>query len=104
MRLVEAEGADLRSDEVVHQTRLGAMEVARALDDLVTSGLATRDSASGSFRYAPRGANDQATVVALATLYHQRPVTLVKLVYEQPPAPVKSFADAFRLRGPASEE
>jgi hypothetical protein len=104
MRLVDAGGAELRADEIVHQTRLGSRSVSRALEDLLTSGLVGQDRASGSFRYAPRGADDRSTVEALAKLYHQRPVTLVKLVYEQPPAPVKSFADAFRLRNPSSEE
>jgi hypothetical protein len=104
MRLVDAGGAELRADEIIHQTRLGARTVSRALEDLVTSGLAARDTASGSFRYAPQGTHDRTTIEALAKLYHQRPVTLVKLVYEQPPAPVKSFADAFRLRNLSSEE
>jgi DNA-binding IclR family transcriptional regulator len=104
MRLVNHEGSPLTGDEVVRETRLGAREVGLALDDLVTSGLAALDSATGTYRYAPRGAEDRAAVESLAALYHQRPVTLVKLVYEQPPAPVKSFAEAFRLRSPASDK
>jgi hypothetical protein len=31
--------------------------------------------------------------------YNERPVTLVRLVY-QPPSPAQSFADAFRIRKP----
>jgi hypothetical protein len=104
MRLVDAGGAPLSVDDVVRQTRLDPGPVRRALDDLVTSGLAAADTASGAYRYVPQGPDDRANVEALATLYHQRPVTLVKLVYQQPPAPVKSFADAFRLRGTSSEE
>jgi hypothetical protein len=104
MRLHQAGASPMTRAELVIATRLSPETVDRALDDLVTSGLAAEDGASGSYRYAPRGPGDRATVDALAALYNHRPVTLVKLVYEQPPAPVKSFADAFRLRPPSSEQ
>jgi hypothetical protein len=34
----------------------------------------------------------------LAEMYHTRPVTLVRAIYERPARAVQSFANAFRLR------
>ena len=73
---------------------------AAAIADLVTARLAevAPGSAPPEFRLA---ATDAATVHALASLremYDRRPVTLVKAVYDRPPAPLKAFADAFRVR------
>ena len=97
MRLYEASGEPLTSMELERGARLGPQTVERCATDLVTARLASHDAASSSYRYAPANV-DRPTVDALSALYHQRPVTLVKLVYAQPPNPVKSFADAFRLR------
>jgi hypothetical protein len=67
------------------------------LSELISSNLVVHDAPSNTYRYAAPNA-DRAAVDELSALYHQRPVTLVKLVYAQPPNPVKSFADAFRIR------
>lgn len=73
---------------------------AAALADLVTSRLAETapGAAPPEYRLAT---TDAATVHAIASLqemYDRRPVTLVKAVYDRPPAPLKAFADAFRVR------
>lgn len=103
MRLHETDGKPLTEAEVRTASRLEPAVVARALADLVTTGLVRHDPASANYAFDPKSAEDRRTVDALSVLYHQRPVTLVKLVYEQPPAPVKSFADAFRLRDEKKE-
>ena len=97
MRLYEAGGEPLTSQELERGARLGPQTVARCAAELVSARLVSHDPAADSYRYAPPNV-DRATVDELSSLYHQRPVTLVKLVYAQPPNPVKSFADAFRLR------
>lgn len=105
MRLYEAGGQPLTSQELERGARLGPQTVARCATELVHARLASHDPASDSYRYAAPNV-DKPTVDELSSLYHQRPVTLVKLVYAQPPSPVKSFADAFRLRdddGPSGE-
>ena len=79
-------------------TRLGPHTVQRCLNDLVHGGLVRQEPASNAYAYAARNVRDREAVDELAALYHQRPVTLVKLIYEQPPTAVKSFADAFRIR------
>ena len=70
----------------------------RTLDDLVAGHLAQRGDGD-SWRFAPRSAELARAVDALATMYNERPVTLIRAVYERPTSsPLQSFADAFRLR------
>jgi hypothetical protein len=97
MRLFEAGGEPVTTAELQRGARLGPQTVARCAAELAIARLVSHDPAADSYRYAPPNV-DRPTVEELASLYHQRPVTLVKLVYAQPPNPVKSFADAFRLR------
>lgn len=71
------------------------------LDDLVTGGLlACEETPEGSmYRFAPRTAAFRRAVADLRSMYSSRPVTLVRAIYERPPSAIRSFADAFRLRG-----
>jgi len=72
----------------------------RRLIDLRECGLLDRVAdAKGSYRYLPKSAALRTAVEELSAMYHQRPVTLVRAIYERPVSPVKSFADAFRFRG-----
>ena len=103
MRLRDAGQDLLTPPQLERSTRLGITTVERALADLVHGGLARQEPASNAYAYAPRSARDREAVDELATLYHQRPVTLVRMIYEQPPSAVKSFADAFRLRDTPEE-
>ena len=97
MRLFEANGEPMSAMELERGARLGPQTVARCAADLVNARLVTHDAASDAYRYTAPSI-DRPTVEELSALYHQRPVTLVKMVYAQPPSPVRSFADAFRLR------
>jgi hypothetical protein len=56
------------------------------------------DEADPQFRFAPKSAEFQRLVDQLATLYQQRRVTLVQLIYSRPVDKLQSFADAFRFR------
>jgi hypothetical protein len=103
MRLRDAAPDLVTVPQLERSTRLGPKTVARCLADLVHGGLARQEPASNAFAYAVQTPRDTAAVDELATLYNQRPVTLVKLIYEQPPTAVKSFADAFRLRDDTDE-
>lgn len=68
------------------------------LVDLEDAGLAAAVE-GGRWRYAPRDDGARAAVDALAAMYNEKPVTLVRALYERPTKPLQSFADAFRLRG-----
>jgi hypothetical protein len=71
--------------------------VQQCLDDLSRGGLAAQLS-NGTYRYAAREENLDRTAEAVVRLYNERPVTLVRLLYERPPTAVNTFADAFKLR------
>ena len=98
VRLSEKEGAGVTEQELQTATRLDAKGLARSLEDLVQGRLVRFDPPAGTWHYDPRSAEDRAAVQSLTTLYHQRPVTLVKLIYSMPSRAINSFADAFRLR------
>ena len=49
-------------------------------------------------RYGPATPELGAILQRVLQFYRQRPVTLIKLVYEQAADPLRAFADAFRLR------
>lgn len=89
---VEAAAREVKSTPVATRARL---------DDLVNGGLLEcEETPEGDvYRFAPRSAAFRRAVTDLRTMYSSRPVTLVRAIYERPPSAVRSFADAFRLRG-----
>lgn len=93
---VEEAAREVRSTPEVTRPRL---------HDLVTGGLlACEPSARGDlYRFAPRSAALRRAAVDLRAMYSSRPVTLVRAIYERPPSAVRSFADAFLLRGKDKE-
>lgn len=103
VRLYEADGRPLLLAEIERATRLSPDAAERCAQDLVRAHLASYDPAARAYAFVTSTVGDRNTVAELAALYMQRPVTLVRLIYSQPPSPVKSFADAFRLR-PESED
>jgi hypothetical protein len=97
MRLHASPTTPLTAAEIQESSRLGPDTVARALEHLLRAGLARHDSATGRWTLQA-SAEERRAIDALSVMYHQRPVSLVKLIYEQPPAPLKLFSDAFRIR------
>ena len=71
--------------------------VEQCLESLTQAGLAAQLS-DGTYRYAAREETLDRTAEAVVRLYNERPVTLVRLLYERPPMAVNTFADAFKLR------
>ena len=71
-----------------------------ALQDLTTGGLLSQTMLNGTetYKFDPQSEGLRSSVNQLETMYNERPVTLVRAVYERPAQPVLSFADAFRLR------
>lgn len=71
------------------------------LEELVAAGLASSDRAPDPrYRFAPASAALAARVEALAAAYRDDRVAVVRLIYATPQDPVRSLADAFRLRRP----
>jgi hypothetical protein len=100
MRLHEASGRALSFEELRTLTHIEEASVRGAVADFVAAGLVRELETGDRVQFGPRSVSDRQAVESLAVMYHQRPVTLVRLVYDRPPAPLKSFSDAFRLREP----
>jgi hypothetical protein len=98
VRLSDREGTGMTGEELQATTRLEAKGLDRSLEDLVNARIVRFDAPTATWHYDPRSDRDRAAVQALTTLYHQRPVTLVKLIYSMPSRAITTFADAFRLR------
>jgi hypothetical protein len=87
-------GADLSVDEIAAAVRLDRAILMRVLRDLEAAG-AIREG-QGAYRY-DAVLREDAAIGELIEMYDTRPVTLVRAIYARP-TPLKSFADAFRLR------
>lgn len=71
----------------------------RRLEQLVALRLARSTGAvDPAYRYAPGSADLADQVSALAAAYRANRVAVINLVYSTPPDPLRSFADAFKLR------
>lgn len=57
-----------------------------------------RESGAGHFQYAPRSAELDRVVAAVADTYRERRVAVVSLIASKPIENVRAFSDAFRLR------
>jgi hypothetical protein len=82
--------AALRLDQnAVAATSLAGLEEGRLIEE--------QPGHPPRWRYAPATPELRRAVELLAVAYNERPVTLVRMIYERPSA-VQSFADAFRIR------
>src|SRR5688572_29000241 len=104
MRLFEAGGQSIPGFELQRTTHVSAKVMEQALADLMAASLVVAGDAEATYRFAPSTRDAAEATEALSKLYHQRPVTLVKLVYTQPPNPVVLFSDAFRMRDRPEDE
>lgn len=79
----------------------GPEAAAGLLAYLLARGLVTRTAGADrpSWKYGAATPELAAGLAGLLRLYRERPVTMIKAVYARPADdPLKSFADAFRLR------
>lgn len=94
-----------RVDEIADEVRASPEKVAVDLAILHRNQLVSVEPGEPkSYRYSPATAALQTTVDNLEIAYNTRPVTLVKALYDRPARSIQSFADAFRLRKPDTEE
>jgi len=85
------------STDLVQALRVEPAWAAAQLSDLCGRGILA-EAGPGSYRYAPRAAEVADAVTGLARAYADRRVTVIGLIYAKPSEPLRSFADAFRLR------
>ncbi|HEX6040651.1 hypothetical protein [Longimicrobium sp.] len=84
-------------DDVARSIYTVPASAIRRLEQLVALGLAAR-GAGEAYRYAPGTPEQARHVDALAAAYRANRVAVINLVYATPPDPLRSFADAFKLR------
>lgn len=80
-----------------------ADRVVGALEDFSTGRRLVRAEpgpAGQSYRFWPQDEALRETVASLLDAYNRMPVQLVRAVYDRPPVPIRSFADAFRIQRP----
>lgn len=87
------------ADEVAKTVFTVPTAATKRLEGLVTDGLASSDGIAGaSYRYEPRTDELRQQVAAVAAAYRTSRIDVIKLVFDRPPDPLRSFADAFKLR------
>lgn len=72
-------------------------DAARYIEGLQARGLVALDAERRAQYRAPEGL--AAHVATLEKVYRERPVTLIRVIYGLRDSKIRSFADAFRLRG-----
>lgn len=101
MFLTRQSGVAWRPNEVVNQMQPTVIGEAAVRDYLVlfqVEGLMV-SQADGSLLYRPATAQIEAAVQALIQAYNERPVTLIRAVYEIANSKkIQAFADAFKIK------
>ena len=86
-------------EEVARSIYTVPASATRRLEQLVEMGLASSNQAPNPrYRYAPSTDELRTEVDALADAYRKQRVAVINLIYSRPPDPLRSFADAFKLR------
>jgi hypothetical protein len=85
--------------DVVSALRIEPAWAEAQLSNLCTRGMLAANG-DGAYHWAPRTAEIDAAVAGLARAYADRRVTVIGLIYAKPAPsdPLRSFADAFRIR------
>ena len=84
-------------EEIIHElrpTEIAESEIRRCLALFLANGLVVENQ-DAHFQYRPGTPSLDATVRALAKVFNQRPVTLIRVIYSRK---IQSFADAFKIK------
>jgi DNA-binding IclR family transcriptional regulator len=98
--LGEAPTREWSHEEIVGHVQVSPEAAQSHLQALEKSGLLRcRRTPDGTYcQYGPHTQELENKVRRLLEVYQQRPVTMIRLVYERPAASLRDFADSFRLR------
>jgi hypothetical protein len=92
-------GRDFNAAEVSGRVFTVPASALLRLEELTAAGLLTSDGAANPrYRYAPGKPELARGVDALAAAYRADRVGIIRHIYEMPRDPVRSLANAFRLR------
>ncbi len=97
--LAREPGRGWTADEVSRRVFTVPAAAVASLEGLVARGLAASDTAADpSYRFAPATDELRRQVEALSEAYRVSRVAVIQLVFQKPADPLRSFADAFRMR------
>jgi DNA-binding IclR family transcriptional regulator len=87
-------------DEIRGQAQVSTESIHIHLQALQERGLLRcgRDGERIYYQYGPQSAELEEKVRQMLELYRQRPVTMIRMVYEQPATSLRNFANSFRFR------
>lgn len=84
--------------EIARELRIMPDSAGNRMSNLALRGIVTEDGTS-RYRYSPRSPELDRDVAGLATAYAERRVTVINLIATKHLERIKSFADAFKLKG-----
>jgi predicted ArsR family transcriptional regulator len=85
--------------DLARELRIDARAAEQQLDLLCSRALLSCTAASPrTYQYVRRSPADDAAIEGLQRAYADRRVTVIGLIYSKPTDPLRSFADAFRIR------
>jgi hypothetical protein len=86
--------------DLAHELKIDAAHADAQLEKFCQRGLlACGETSPRTYRYAPQSPQLDAAVAAVAAAYAGRRVTMIGLIFSKPTSTLKTFADAFRIRG-----
>jgi hypothetical protein len=84
------------AEEVARELRIDPHSAARRLGEL--AGQRILDEERDRFSFAANGANER-DVLAVSRCYAERRVSVITFIFSRPNDRLRSFADAFRIKG-----
>lgn len=102
-------GRHWTDDEVARELRVTPSWVSGMLRGLHEQGVLGRRAEPAAYRFEPSDHRHIAALAELAEAYATRRVTITQMIFTKapptpPPAALRSFADAFRIRREAKDE
>lgn len=94
--LVHGDERVWRADDAARELRFADDSVGQLLAGLVSKGFLREER--GAYRFAPTDPRLVDGTHRLAAVYLERRVAVTTVIYAQPPAAIRAFADAFRLK------
>ncbi len=92
-------GKAASAPQVAAELRIQPDSTRGRLENLSSRGLLEVDVGNSHYRYAPRTPELDQAVSGLATAYAERRVTVINLIATKHLERIRTFADAFKLRG-----
>lgn len=104
LALAREEPRSFTPTELATETKSNVAGTHARLQELTRAGLLVCDDGpeGDRYRFAPARPLLRRGTEELRRMYTTRPVSLVRAIYERPPSAIRSFADAFRIRGEES--